>query len=140
MGGRRWRSARAFTQRHRAGLAAAEGPGPNHGPPPNQSADAPAGASNSAASAQPRTPIRDIALFPEARIVPKDNIAILTACQRMARRLKRRIRLLGRGTGGVDPVSGADLGNPDSLADRFLASEFLESDFLASDALAAVHL
>src|SRR5262245_15930220 len=82
MGGRRWRSARAFTQRHRAGLAAADGPGPNQGPPPNQSADALAGASNSAASAKPRTPIRDIALFPEARIVPNDNIEILSICQR----------------------------------------------------------
>jgi hypothetical protein len=54
-------------------LAAADGPGPNQGPDPNQSAEALAGANNSAASAQPRTPIRDIALFPEARIVPDNN-------------------------------------------------------------------
>src|SRR5262245_55737046 len=129
MGGRRLRSATAFTHRHSAGLAAAEGPGPNQGPEPNQSANALAGASNSAASAQPRTPIRDIAIFPEARIVPKDNIAILTACQRMARRLERRIRLLGRGAGSVDPVSSADPGNPDDLAGRFLASDSLEGGF-----------
>src|SRR5262245_61253378 len=143
MGGRRLRSATAFTQRHSAGLAAAEGPGPNQGPEPNQSADALAGARNSTASAHPRTPIRDIALFPEARIVPKDNIAILTACQRMARRLGLSPfegPLLGCGAGGVDPVAGADLGGPDSHANRLLLDDFLLSHFLLSDTFVAAQL
>src|SRR5262249_42577852 len=47
---------------------------------------------------------------------------------------------LWRTTGGIYPVSDADLGGPGSNADQFLLNDFLPSDFLPTDAFAGVRL
>src|SRR5262245_57780424 len=47
---------------------------------------------------------------------------------------------LWRSAGGVNPVSGADLGGPDSNADQFLLNDLLLSHLLPSNGFVALHL
>src|SRR6185503_10919306 len=109
-GGRRLRSATALTQFHKAGLPAAAGPGPNQSP-----ADALLGARDAAKSMQKSTPIRDIGRSSMLESFPEDNIAIFTKCQRAS-------APSGRGAGGIDPISGALLGDPGGHPDQFALS------------------